>query len=126
MITGAVTFVLGKIAESRVPARLADVVETGADRVTDVPQAVIDLGGDLLISFGTEITSGIAGPSVTLMIVGAVLIGASFFTVPIKSGLGGIKRSIPFGKRFLDRRRRRDSGGSQNPEQGPFSGARFP
>ena len=123
VITGAVAFVLGKIAESRVPARLADVVETGADRVTDVPQAVIDLGGDLLISFGTEITSGIAGPSVTLMIVGAVLIGASFFTVPIKSGLGGIKRSIPFAKRFLDRRRRRGSGGSQNPEPRPYGGA---
>ena len=96
MITGGVTFVFGKIAESQVPARLADVVETGADRVTDVPQAVIDLGGDLLVSFGTQITSGVAGPSVILMILGAILFGASFFTGPIKGGLVGIKRSIPF------------------------------
>ena len=94
--TGVVFLVLGKVAESQVPGRLADVVETGAGKATGVPQAVTDLGGDLLISFGTQITSGIAGPSLTLMIVGAALIGASFFTAPIKSGLGGIKRSIPF------------------------------
>jgi len=95
VITGAVAFVLGKIAESRVPARLADVVETGADRVTDVPQAVIDLGGDLLISFGTEITSGIAGPSLMLLIIGAILFGASFFTAPLTEGMKRIKRLLP-------------------------------
>ncbi|MEE8464852.1 MAG: hypothetical protein V3S68_00130 [Dehalococcoidia bacterium] len=94
--TGVAFFVVGKIAESKVPARLADVIETGAGRVTDVPQAVTDLGGDLLISFGTQIASGIAGPSVNLMIIGAVLIGASFFTGPIKLGLRGIKKTIPF------------------------------
>ena len=94
--TGAVYFVLGKIAESRVPGRLADLVQTGADKVTDVPQAVTDLGGDLLISFGTQITSGIAGPSLTLLIIGVILFGASFFTGPIQGGLGGIKRSIFF------------------------------
>ena len=101
-ITGTVTYVLGKIAESQVPARLADVVETGADKVTDVPQSVIDLGGDLLVSFGTQLAGGIAGPSVTLIIIGAVLIAASFFTGPIKIGLLVVKRSIPFLNQPLD------------------------
>ncbi|PKB70661.1 MAG: hypothetical protein BZY87_09010 [SAR202 cluster bacterium Io17-Chloro-G6] len=96
LFTGGLFFVLGKIAETTVPDRLVDVVENGADKVTDVPQAVTDLGGDLLISFGTQVTSGIAGPSLTLLIVGAVLLAASFFTVPIKIGARAIKRSIPF------------------------------
>ena len=96
LVTGVFFFVVGKIAESKVPARLADVVETGADKVTGVPEAVTNLGGDLLISFGTQVTSGITGPSLNLMIIGAVLLVASFFTVPIKGGLRGIKRSIPF------------------------------
>ena len=99
LITGTFFFVLGKIAESKVPDRLADLVETGADKLTDVPPTVTDLGGDLLISFGTQITAGIAGPSVTLLILGAILVGASFFTVPIKAGMKGIKRIIPFGRK---------------------------
>ena len=96
VITGLITFILGKIAESQVPDRLAKVVEVGVDKATDVPPSVTDLGGDILISFGTQITSGIAGPSVTLMIIGAVLIGASFFTGPIKLGLSAIKGSVSF------------------------------
>ena len=96
LLTGGFFFVLGKIAETKVPARLADVVETGAGKVTGVPAAVTDLGGDLLVSFGTQITSGIAGPSLNLLIIGALLLAASFFTVPIKIGLRGIKGSISF------------------------------
>ncbi len=90
-ITGLFFFVVGKIAESRVPDRLADVVETGADKVSDVPPSVTDLGGDILISFGSQLTDGFAGPSLTLLIVGAILFGASFFTIVIK-------RFIPFVK----------------------------
>ncbi|MDA1128688.1 MAG: hypothetical protein O2913_08320 [Chloroflexi bacterium] len=89
LFTGAVFFVLGKIAESQVPARLTDVIETGTDKISDVPPSVTDLGGDLLISFGTQITSGIAGPSLLLLIIGLILFAASFFTAPIK-------RFVPF------------------------------
>lgn len=88
-LTGAVLFVLGKVAESEVPDRLTNVLETGADKVTGVPPAVTDLGGDILISFGTQITAGITGPSLLLLILGAILFGVSFFTLPIK-------RFVPF------------------------------
>ena len=89
LLTGVVFFVLGKIAESEVPDRLTDAVELSADKVTDVPQAVTDLGGDILVSFGMQMTDGIAGPSITLMVIGVILFGASFFTIVIK-------RFIPF------------------------------
>ena len=82
--TGAFFFVAGKIAESEVPKRLADVIETGADQVSGVPPSVTDLGGDILISFGSQLTDGFTGPSLTLLIIGAILFGASFFTIIIK------------------------------------------
>jgi len=54
------------------------------------------LGGDILISFGTQITAGITGPSLLLLILGAILFGASFFTPLLITGLNSIKRYIPF------------------------------
>ena len=91
LLTGVVFFVLGKVAESEVPDRLTALIETSADRVSGVPPSVTDLGGDILISFGAQLTDGFVGPSLTLIIVGAILIGASFFVFPIK-------RFIPFVK----------------------------
>ena len=84
LITGAFFFVAGKIAESEVPDRLTDVIESGADKVSEVPPSVTDLGGDILISFGSQLTDGFVGPSITLLVIGAVLLGSSFFTIVIK------------------------------------------
>ncbi|MCH8297460.1 MAG: hypothetical protein IH873_05285 [Chloroflexi bacterium] len=81
LITGVFFFVAGKIAESEVPDRLTDVIETGADKVSGVPPAVTDLGGDILVSFGSQLTDGFVGPSLTLLVIGAVLLGSSFFTI---------------------------------------------
>jgi hypothetical protein len=84
LFTGVFFFVAGKIAESEVPDRLTDVIESGADKVSEVPPSVTDLGGDILISFGSQMTDGIVGPSITLLVIGAILVGTSFFTVIIK------------------------------------------
>ena len=84
LITGAFFFAAGKIAESEVPDRLTYVIESGADKVSEVPPSVPDLGGDILISFGSQLTDGFAGPSITLLVIGAVLLGSSFFTIVIK------------------------------------------
>ena len=91
LITGAFFFVAGKIAESEVPDRLAYIIETGADRVSEAPPSVTDLGGDILISFGSQLTDGFVGPSITLLVIGAVLVGSSFFTIIIG-------RFVPFVK----------------------------
>ena len=69
-LTGVFFLVVGKVLESQVPERLANVVEQNADKVTDVPPSVTNLAGDLLISLGTQLTAGFTGPSVTLIVIG--------------------------------------------------------
>ena len=91
MLTGVFFFVAGKIAESEVPDRLTAVIESSADKVSNVPPSVTDLGGDILISFGSQLTDGFVGPSLTLLIIGAILVGSSFFTIIIG-------RFVPFVK----------------------------
>ena len=83
LITGVFFFVAGKIAESEVPDRLTEVIETSADKVSDVPPEITSLGTDILVSFGSQLTDGFVGPSLTLLIIGAILLGSSFFTIII-------------------------------------------
>ena len=78
-LTGLVFFVTGKLAESRVPDALEELVERGTNGISGVPSSVTDLGGDLLVSFGKQLTSGIDGPALELLIIGALLFAASFF-----------------------------------------------
>ena len=118
-LTGLVFFVTGKIAESRVPDALEELVERGTNEISGVPSSVTDLGGDLLISFGKQLTSGIDGPALTLLIIGALLFAASFFAfligplfLPITASrlvlrILGMLRA-PFRR-----------GGGQPPDQGP-------
>ena len=79
-LTGLVFFVSGKVLESKVPDGLRDLVERGANEISGVTSSVTDLGGDLLVSFGKQLTGGIDGPALTLLIIVALLFGASFFT----------------------------------------------
>ena len=78
-LTGLVFFIAGKVAESRVPHGLQGLVERTSNGTSGVPNSVTDLGGDLLVSFGEQLTSGIDGPALTLLIIGALFVGASFF-----------------------------------------------
>ena len=91
LLTGGFYFVLGKVLESQVPDELAELVERGAEEVTAVPPSVTILGGDLLISFGKSITEGFAGPSLTLIVIGAALFAASFLVFIVRP-------FIPFAK----------------------------
>ena len=91
LITGVFSFLAGKIAESEIPDRLTDVIETDAYKVSDVPPSVTDLGSDILVSLGSQLTDGFVGPSLTLLVIGAILLGSSFFTVIVG-------RFVPFVK----------------------------
>ncbi len=78
-LTGLVFFVSAKVFDSRVVEWMRELVDRGASEVTSIPPSVTDLGGDLLGSFGQQLTSGFAGPALVVLIVGAMLFGASFF-----------------------------------------------
>ena len=78
-LTGLVFFVTAKVLDSKIVDWLEELVERGVDQVTGVPPSVTELGGDLLVSFGQQLTSGFAGPALAVLIIGALLFGASFF-----------------------------------------------
>ena len=90
-MTGLVFFIVGKVLESQVPDRLQELVEQGATQVSGTPPSVTDLGGDLLVSFGQQLTSGFSAPALTLLIVGAVLFGASFFVFLVRPFIPGVR-----------------------------------
>ena len=76
LLTGILFFVVGKVMESTIPDRLQELVEQESG-TTGIPPSVTDLGGDILISFGRQLSGGIDGPSLVLLIVGAALFAAS-------------------------------------------------
>ena len=89
--TGVFFFITGKILESRVPDWLQALVDQGAGEVSGIPPAVTGLGGDLLVSFGKQLTGGFTGPSLTLMIIGGLLVAGSFFVFRMKPFIPGVK-----------------------------------
>ena len=89
--TGLFFFVVGKVAESEVPERLTRAVAIGTDNMSDIPESVTDLGGDILISFGSQLMDGVAGASLSLLLLGAVLVGGSFSAELVKRFLPFVK-----------------------------------
>ena len=78
-LTGLFFFVTAKVLESQVPASLRDLAEGEANRLTDAPPSVTGLAVDLLGSFGERLVGGVDGPALVLLVIGALLFGASFF-----------------------------------------------
>ena len=90
-ITGSYFFVAGKIAENKALDILAGFLNNSAASNVDIPSSVTQLLEDLLFSFGSAFASGLLRPSLNLLILGAILIGASRLVVLIS-------RSISSGK----------------------------
>jgi hypothetical protein len=91
MLTGLVFLVIGKVLESQVPDRLRELAEGGSGVTGGVPASVNALGGDLLVSFGKHLTSGIDGPALAVLIIGAALFGASFFVFLLRRLFPGVR-----------------------------------
>lgn len=91
LLTGAVFLVTGKVLQSQVPGRLRELVEGNSGGTGGVPASVNALGGDLLVSFGKQLTGGIDGPALAVLIIGAVLFGASFFVFRLRSRFPGVR-----------------------------------
>ena len=90
-LTGLVIFIGGKVMESQLPGRLRELVAHRAGQVSDIPPSVTDLVGDLLVSFGNQLAEGIAAPALILLIVGALLFGASFFVFRLSRFIPGVR-----------------------------------
>jgi hypothetical protein len=91
MLTGLVFLVIGKVLESQVPDRLRELVEGGSGGTGGVPASVNALGGDLLVSFGKHLSGGFDGPALAVLIIGAVLFGASFFVFLLRPRFPGVR-----------------------------------
>lgn len=80
LLTGVVSFVGTKGLESQLPDRLRSLVELDAGSALGAPPSVSELGGDLAVSFGDRLIDGLASVALIVLIVGAVMFVASFFT----------------------------------------------
>ena len=90
-ITGFYFFVAAKITENKVLDTLAGILENSPDNNLNVPQSVTQLSEDLLISLGSAFVGGLSGPSLNLLILGAVLIGASLLVSLISRSVSVVK-----------------------------------
>lgn len=91
LLTGVVLLVIGKVLQSQVPDRLRELVERDPGGMGGVPASVNALGGDLLASFGKHLTGGFDGPALAVLIIGALLFGASFFVYLLRPRFPGVR-----------------------------------
>ena len=91
LLTGTVLFVLGKIVENTLPARLNNVIDREIARASELPPPAVDLATDVLHSLVQQLVQGVATPALVLLILGAVLLVASFLVVFLKPYVPGIK-----------------------------------
>ena len=84
-------FGIGKVLQSQLPERLSLLVERGAGQASGIPASLATLATDLIVSFARQLTGGMTAPSMTLLIVGAVLFGASFAIAILRPLLPGIR-----------------------------------
>ena len=79
LLGGGVCLVAGIVLNSVLPPRIRDAVASPADYSSDIPMAAISLAADLTESFVRQLTSGFLPGAVAVVVIGAVLFGASFF-----------------------------------------------
>ena len=74
---GGVCLLVGFVLNSAIPGQFRDAIARTASYSGDVPVSAINLAGDLMESFARQATAGFIPASVTVMIVGGLLIVAS-------------------------------------------------
>ena len=83
LLGGGVCLIVGFVANSAIPGQIREAAANAASYSSDVPVSAIKLAGDLMESFARQVTAGFIPAAVTVMVVGAVLIAASFFADPL-------------------------------------------
>ena len=83
LLGGGVCLIVGFVANSAIPGQIREAAANAASYSSDVPVSAIKLAGDLMESFARQVTAGFIPAAVTVMVIGTVLIAASFFADPL-------------------------------------------
>ena len=92
LMGGGVCLAVGFVLNSAVPGRIKDAVARPASYSSDIPTAAISLTGDLMESFARHATAGFIPEATTVLVIGVVLVAASFFASVLWSML---RRVLP-------------------------------
>ena len=79
LMGGGVCLVVGFVLNSAIPGQIKDAIVSAASYSPNVPVSAINLAGDLAESFARQATAGFIPAAVTVMVIGGILLAASFF-----------------------------------------------
>ena len=79
LMGGGVCLAVGSVVNSAVPGRIGEAIADVTSYSHDVPVSAIRLAGDLAESFAQQATAGFIPAAVSVMVIGGVLLAASFF-----------------------------------------------
>ena len=91
LMGGGVCLAIGFVVNSAVPGQIGEAIADASSYSHDVPVSAIRLAADLAESFAQQATAGFIPSAVTVMVIGGVLLAASFFA----EVLWGIARRLP-------------------------------
>ncbi len=86
LLGGGGCLVVGFVLNSALPSWIGDAAAASS---SDTSTALIGLAGDLMESFARQFTAGFIPGAVTVLVIGAVLFGASFFANRLWSTVRG-------------------------------------
>ena len=89
---GGVCLLVGFVLNSAIPGQFKDVIVRTASYSPEVPTSVISLAGDLTESFARQATAGFIQPSLTIVVIGALIVVASLLSGTL---LGAAGRILP-------------------------------
>ena len=78
LLGSGVCLAVGFVINSAIPGRIKDAIVHSTSYAPDVPTAAINLAGDLAESFAQQATAGFIPAAATVLVIGAVLLTASF------------------------------------------------
>ena len=88
VVGGGVCLIVGFVLNSAIPGQFKDVIVRGVSYSPDVPVSAINLAGDIVESFARQATAGFIPASVTVMVIGGLLVVASLLS-GVLSGVAG-------------------------------------
>ena len=90
LLGSGVCLAVGFAINSAIPGRIKDAIVHSTSYAPDVPTAAIDLSADLVESFAQQATAGFVPAVATVLVIGAVLLTASFFADALWAVVRGI------------------------------------